>query len=93
LVWGNTFFVLDLGLDVVDGVGGLDLEGDLQKRRLRVSSQRPKKGAVQTYGLAREGCAKVGNRARELAYGRGDGGRREREDEVEGEAYSLRRFA
>ena len=25
--WG-TFFVLDLGLDIVDGVGGLDLEGD-----------------------------------------------------------------
>jgi len=28
LVWGDTFFVLDLGLDVVDGVGGLDLKGD-----------------------------------------------------------------
>lgn len=28
LVWGNTFLVLDLGLDVVDGVRGLDFEGD-----------------------------------------------------------------
>jgi len=28
LVWGNALLVLDLGLDVVDGVGGLDLKGD-----------------------------------------------------------------
>jgi hypothetical protein len=28
LVRGNALLVLDLGLDVVDGVGGLDLEGD-----------------------------------------------------------------
>jgi hypothetical protein len=28
LVRGNTLLVLDLGLDVVDGVGGLHLEGD-----------------------------------------------------------------
>merc|ERR1712119_49169 len=28
LVWGNSFLVLDLGLDVLDGVRGLDLEGD-----------------------------------------------------------------
>jgi hypothetical protein len=28
LVGGNTLLVLDLGLDIVDGVGGLDLEGD-----------------------------------------------------------------
>jgi len=28
LIWGNTFLVLDLGLDVLDGVGGLDVEGD-----------------------------------------------------------------
>ena len=32
LVWGNTFLVLDLGLDVVDGVRGLDLEGDRLSR-------------------------------------------------------------
>jgi len=28
LVWGNTLLVLDLLLDVVDGIGGLDLKGD-----------------------------------------------------------------
>ena len=28
LVGGNALLVLDLGLDIVDGVGGLDLEGD-----------------------------------------------------------------
>ena len=28
LVRGNALLVLDLGLDVVDGVGGLDLKGD-----------------------------------------------------------------
>ena len=28
LVWGDTFFVLDLGLDVVDGIARLNLEGD-----------------------------------------------------------------
>ncbi|KAJ9562952.1 hypothetical protein OSB04_008112 [Centaurea solstitialis] len=28
LVWGDAFFVLDLGLDVVDGVGALDLQSD-----------------------------------------------------------------
>ena len=28
LVRGNSFLVLDLGLDIVDGVGGLDLKGD-----------------------------------------------------------------
>ena len=28
LIWGNSLLVLDLGLDILDGVGGLDLEGD-----------------------------------------------------------------
>jgi hypothetical protein len=28
LVGGDSFLVLDLGLDIVDGVGGLDLKGD-----------------------------------------------------------------
>jgi len=28
LIGGDTLLVLDLGLDVVDGVGGLDVEGD-----------------------------------------------------------------
>jgi hypothetical protein len=28
LVWGNALLVLDLALHIVDGVGGLDLEGD-----------------------------------------------------------------
>ena len=28
LVWWDTFFVLDLGLDVFDGVCWLDIEGD-----------------------------------------------------------------
>lgn len=28
LVGGNALLVLDLGLDIVDGVGGLDLKGD-----------------------------------------------------------------
>ena len=28
LVRGNTFLVLDLGLHVLDGVGGLDIKGD-----------------------------------------------------------------
>jgi hypothetical protein len=28
LIRGNTLLVLDLGFDVVDSVGGLDLEGD-----------------------------------------------------------------
>jgi len=28
LIRGDTLLVLDLGFDIVDGVGGLDLEGD-----------------------------------------------------------------
>merc|ERR1712151_1329130 len=28
LIWGNAFLVLDLSLDVLNGVRGLDLEGD-----------------------------------------------------------------
>ena len=28
LIWGNTFLVLDLGFDVLDRVGGLDIKGD-----------------------------------------------------------------
>ena len=28
LVRGDPLFILDLGLDIVDGVGGLDFEGD-----------------------------------------------------------------
>jgi len=28
LVWRNAFLVLNLGLDIVDGIGRLDLEGD-----------------------------------------------------------------
>merc|ERR1712203_336877 len=28
LIWGDSLLVLDLGLDVLDGVRGLDLEGD-----------------------------------------------------------------
>ena len=28
LVWGNSLLVLDLALNIVDGVRGLDLEGD-----------------------------------------------------------------
>ena len=28
LIWGNSFFVLDLGLDVIDRITGLDLESD-----------------------------------------------------------------
>ena len=28
LIWGDTLLVLDLGLDILDGVGGLDLKGD-----------------------------------------------------------------
>lgn len=28
LVWGNALLVLDLALDIVDSVGGLNLEGD-----------------------------------------------------------------
>merc|ERR1711944_385849 len=28
LIWGNAFLVLDLGLDVLNAIGGLDLEGD-----------------------------------------------------------------
>merc|ERR1712223_720008 len=28
LIWGDSLLVLDLGLDVPDGVRGLDLEGD-----------------------------------------------------------------
>ena len=28
LVWRDTLLVLDLGLDILDGIGGLDLEGD-----------------------------------------------------------------
>jgi len=35
LIWGNSLLVLDLGLDVLDGVAGLDLEGDgLTSQRL-----------------------------------------------------------
>ena len=28
LIWRNTFLVLDLGLDVLDGVGRLDIKSD-----------------------------------------------------------------
>ena len=28
LVWRNAFLVLDLGLDVIDGIGGLHVESD-----------------------------------------------------------------
>lgn len=28
LVWGNSFLILDLGLDVIDGVGRFDLKSD-----------------------------------------------------------------
>ena len=28
LVWGDALLILDLGLDVLDGVGGLDIESD-----------------------------------------------------------------
>merc|ERR1711923_391599 len=28
LIWGNAFLVLNLGLDVLNAIGGLDLEGD-----------------------------------------------------------------
>merc|ERR1712226_1483893 len=28
LIWGNAFLVLDLGLDVLNGVRGFDLQGD-----------------------------------------------------------------
>jgi len=28
LIWGNSFLVLDLSLDVLDGIAGLDLQGD-----------------------------------------------------------------
>merc|ERR1712184_39585 len=28
LIWGDSLLVLDLGLDVLNGVGGFDLEGD-----------------------------------------------------------------
>jgi len=28
LIWRNTFFVLDLLLDIVNSVGGFDLKGD-----------------------------------------------------------------
>jgi len=28
LVWGNSFLVLDLGLHIVDSVGGLNVQGD-----------------------------------------------------------------
>ena len=28
LIWWNSFFVLDLGLDILDGVSWLDVEGD-----------------------------------------------------------------
>merc|ERR1719199_865541 len=28
LIWGNTFLILDLSLDVLNGVCGLDIEGD-----------------------------------------------------------------
>ena len=28
LIWGDSFLVLDLGFDVLDGVGWLDVESD-----------------------------------------------------------------
>lgn len=28
LVWRDPLFILDLGLDIIDGIAGLDLEGD-----------------------------------------------------------------
>ena len=28
LIWGNTFFILNLGLDVLDGVAGFDVQSD-----------------------------------------------------------------
>ncbi len=28
LIWGNTFFILNLGLDVLNGVAGFDVQSD-----------------------------------------------------------------
>jgi hypothetical protein len=41
LVRGDTLLVLDLGLDVVDGVGGLDLKSDGLARQASRSAIRP----------------------------------------------------
>jgi hypothetical protein len=38
LVRGDTLLVLDLGLDVVDGIGGLDLKGDGLARKAILSA-------------------------------------------------------
>jgi hypothetical protein len=41
LVWGNTLLVLDLGFDIVDGVGRLHLEGDgLARKAILSASER-----------------------------------------------------
>ena len=33
LIWGNTFFVLNLGLDVFDSIGGFDIKSDSLARQ------------------------------------------------------------
>jgi hypothetical protein len=38
LVWGDALLVLDLGLDIVDRVRGLDLEGDSFTREAKMSA-------------------------------------------------------
>lgn len=48
LVGGDSFLVLDLGLDIVDRVGGLDLERDRLARDCDAVSIRCRKGGAST---------------------------------------------
>jgi hypothetical protein len=36
LIWGDALLVLDLGLDIVDGIAALDLESDGLARHLEI---------------------------------------------------------
>jgi len=58
LIRRDTFLVLNLGLDVVDGVGRLDFEGDLREERGNkhesVFISKGDSATVSTYGLSSE---------------------------------------
>ena len=47
LVRGDTFFVLDLGLDIVDGIAGFDLKSDcLTRKTEKIVSKFPQRVRV-----------------------------------------------
>jgi hypothetical protein len=55
----DTFFVLDLGLDIVDGVAALDLESETVADDLMVEALRPVKDGIATVAEVTEAMMKI----------------------------------